>query len=316
MNDSERKQSGKGHSTLAGKLFFARNSKALSTSKSTTSLPDLANEAVTRRQVLNLSTAMRRGHSHQANEATSELNEMPRKQLITKRRHSFSSFLNIKHKRALSGDEEEVCRKNASASVATTVTSNVNFSSSTMFGPSRTQNTPPTKKGHRPRSYSEVSYNLPQVERAPPVAITNKTPSYEYYGFVMYLTSFVILGIYLIWAYVPDEILHSLGITYYPNRYWALAIPIWLMTIVWFIFFAFISVNVMNTEPFYSYHCITDEHANIMKMEKELISDRPSDWIPELHDIPIGLVNTFLYQNDLTATYTVNTKESLQKRLF
>lgn len=51
-------------------------------------------------------------------------------------------------------------------------------------------------------------------------------------------------------------------------------------------------------------------------MEKELISDRPSDWIPELHDIPIGLVNTFLYQNDLTATYTVNTKESLQKRLF
>lgn len=81
MNDSERKQSGKGHSTLAGKLFFARNSKALSTSKSTTSLPDLANEAVTRRQVLNLSTAMRRGHSHQANEATSELNEMPKKQL-------------------------------------------------------------------------------------------------------------------------------------------------------------------------------------------------------------------------------------------
>lgn len=39
-----------------------------------------------------------------------------------------------------------------------------------------------------------VSFNLPQVERAPPVAITNKTPSYEYYGFVMYLASFVILG--------------------------------------------------------------------------------------------------------------------------
>ena len=57
----------------------------------------------------------------------------------------------------------------------------------------------------------------------------------------MYLASFVVLGkkediiesiklsapilthrflaIYLIWAYVPDEILHSLGITYYPKRY-------------------------------------------------------------------------------------------------
>lgn len=32
------------------------------------------------------------------------------------------------------------------------------------------------------------------VERAPPVATTNKTPIYEYYGFVMYLTSFVVFG--------------------------------------------------------------------------------------------------------------------------
>lgn len=56
------------------------------------------------------------------------------------------------------------------------------------------------------------------VERAPPVATTNKTPIYEYYGFVMYLASFVAFGIYLIWAYVPDEILHNLGITYYPKR--------------------------------------------------------------------------------------------------
>lgn len=42
--------------------------------------------------------------------------------------------------------------------------------------------------------FYRVSFNLPQVERAPPVAITNKTPAYEYYGFVMYLASFVILG--------------------------------------------------------------------------------------------------------------------------
>lgn len=35
----------------------------------------------------------------------------------------------------------------------------------------------------------------------------------------MYLTSFVAFGLYLIWAYVPDPILHSLGITYYPDRY-------------------------------------------------------------------------------------------------
>lgn len=77
MTDSERK----GYSTIAGKLFFARNSKVLSSSRSTTSLPDLVNEATTKRQVLNLSTAMRRGHSHQATEVTTNVNEIPRKQL-------------------------------------------------------------------------------------------------------------------------------------------------------------------------------------------------------------------------------------------
>ncbi|KAI8989442.1 PIG-P-domain-containing protein, partial [Pilobolus umbonatus] len=120
----------------------------------------------------------------------------------------------------------------------------------------------------------------------------------EYYGFGLYLSSFVVFIIYIIWAYVPDEILHSLGISYYPNRYWALAIPTWIMTLVWFIFISFMAINLMNTAPFDSYDCITDEHANIMCMDRELVTTaRSADWMPELHDIPIGLVNAFLYQD-------------------
>lgn len=49
----------------------------------------------------------------------------------------------------------------------------------------------------------------------------------------------------------------------------------------------------MNTDVFHK-----DEHANLMQLDNEVVSDRPSDWIPELHDIPIGLVNKFLYQDD------------------
>jgi hypothetical protein len=73
----------------------------------------------------------------------------------------------------------------------------------------------------------------------------------------MYLISFVAFGIYLIWAYVPDEILHSLGITYYPNRYWALAMPVWIMTFVWFVFISFMTINMMNTPSFDSYMALT-----------------------------------------------------------
>jgi hypothetical protein len=45
-----------------------------------------------------------------------------------------------------------------------------------------------------------------------------------------------------------------------------------------------------------------------MRMDKEMINDRPSDWMPELHDIPIGLVNTILYhkeQADITHKYVI-----------
>ncbi|KAL9546342.1 hypothetical protein PS6_007719 [Mucor atramentarius] len=282
--------------TFAKRLLEINASTALSTSRSTPSLPNLVNYAISsataslsKRQVADMSTSMRRGHSDY--NSVNETIEQPKKQI----RHSFSSFLNAKYgKAAIVDEDDDKFRDYKRVATSATVNSNHLTNRTTVSGGQSKPNQ--TKKGHRPRSYSEVSFNLPHVERAPPVAITNKTPAYEYYGFVMYLASFVAFGIYLIWAYVPDEILHSLGITYYPNRYWALAIPIWLMTFVWFIFISFMTINLMNTAPFNHLDCITDEHANVMQLDNEVVSDRPSDWIPELYDIPIGLVNKFLYQ--------------------
>ncbi|KAI8087790.1 PIG-P-domain-containing protein [Gilbertella persicaria] len=278
--------------------LVAKNASALSTSRSTSSLPNLVNfnsaSALTnihKKQPV----IVRRGRSQQTTRVSNESKEQPKKPISTKRRHSFSSFLTVKFGKKTSMDETIIEYKRTATSIANNI---ITFSNPTITGRVPSVQFQSGKKGHRPRSYSELPYNLPPVERAPPVATTNKTPAYEYYGFVMYLSSFVAFGIYLIWAYVPDQILHRLGITYYPSRYWALAIPIWLMTFVWFIFLSFMAVNLMNTPSFDSLYCITDEHANLMCMDKEMISDRPSDWMPELHDIPIGLVNMLLYQEE------------------
>lgn len=43
------------------------------------------------------------------------------------------------------------------------------------------------------------------------------TPSRGVYGFVLYIASICSFALYMIWAFVPDSILHSLGITYYPQ---------------------------------------------------------------------------------------------------
>ncbi|RIA94172.1 PIG-P-domain-containing protein [Glomus cerebriforme] len=128
-----------------------------------------------------------------------------------------------------------------------------------------------------------------------PTTLT-KTPTYEYYGFVLYLSSFIAFVIYLLWAYLPDEILISLGITYYPDRYWALALPVWSFVLVLFIYAAFISINFLNTKSFDSYNTITDDYANVGQNLSQL-SGITDDFVPELHDIPIGIVNACLYQN-------------------
>ncbi|PQE24844.1 hypothetical protein CJF31_00008131 [Rutstroemia sp. NJR-2017a BVV2] len=69
----------------------------------------------------------------------------------------------------------------------------------------------------------------PPVPRASP-----KVPTYEYYGFVLYLFSSLTFLLYLLWSYLPSPFLHALGICYYPNRWWSLALPSWIvMALVW-----------------------------------------------------------------------------------
>jgi len=68
-------------------------------------------------------------------------------------------------------------------------------------------------------------------------------PTYEYYGFVLYLFSSLTFLIYLLWSYLPSPFLHALGIYYYPNRWWSLALPSWLVVGLVYIYVALASYN-------------------------------------------------------------------------
>ncbi|KAF9918857.1 hypothetical protein BX616_005032 [Lobosporangium transversale] len=96
----------------------------------------------------------------------------------------------------------------------------------------------------------------PDVYSAPPddslPTTLTKTPTYEYYGFVLYLVS---------------------AITY-----------------------AFFAINLYNTAPFDSFNTITDEHANQFQT-MNAASSLTDDFVPDLMDIPIGMVNACLYQH-------------------
>ena len=97
------------------------------------------------------------------------------------------------------------------------------------------------------------------VPRASP-----KVPTYEYYGFALYLASSAAFLLYLLWAYLPSPFLHRLGLYYYPNRWWALAIPAWLVIAIVYIYVALASYNTRYlTRSLCSVENFVDEAANI-----------------------------------------------------
>ncbi|KAF2158217.1 PIG-P-domain-containing protein [Myriangium duriaei CBS 260.36] len=91
-----------------------------------------------------------------------------------------------------------------------------------------------------------VSTLTSSFRTARPVARASpKVPTYEYYGFTLYLSSTAMFTFYLLWAFLPSPFLHQLGIHYYPNRWWALAVPAWLvMAVVW----CYVALAGWNTE--------------------------------------------------------------------
>ncbi|KAF5629230.1 vacuolar sorting-associated 8 like [Fusarium sp. NRRL 52700] len=101
------------------------------------------------------------------------------------------------------------------------------------------------------------------VPRAAP-----KVPTYEYYGFVLYLFSSLTFLIYILWAYLPSPFLHALGIYYYPNRWWALAIPAFIVMTVVYIYVALAAFNTeMLTVPLSSVETVVDGAGKLAEID-------------------------------------------------
>ena len=88
------------------------------------------------------------------------------------------------------------------------------------------------------------------------------TPSRAVYGFVMYLLSYSSLLLYLIWAMVPDYVLEWAGLDFLPQKYWAVAIPVYLSVL----FFSFVLViypclGMISTPSITDIRHVTDSHS-------------------------------------------------------
>jgi phosphatidylinositol glycan class P protein len=126
---------------------------------------------------------------------------------------------------------------------------------------------------------------------------------------------------YLLWSYLPSPFLHQLGIHYYPDRWWALAIPSFLVMTIVYIYVALASYNTgYLTLPMSSIENIVDDAADIAVIDQQgkikgrgrrnspsFIHDDPSemDWkglwsegTDAVMDVPLGGVCQILYGHD------------------
>ncbi|KMT03201.1 hypothetical protein BVRB_8g197500 [Beta vulgaris subsp. vulgaris] len=118
----------------------------------------------------------------------------------------------------------------------------------------------------------------------------------EVYGFVGSITIIVATAIFFIWAYVPERWLHSVGISYYPSRYWAVAVPTYCMVIIVLGLAFYIGLNFMATPSPTSLHVIFDEHSREPQTSRALTGedDQP---IEPISDIGINRINELMFKD-------------------
>ncbi len=58
---------------------------------------------------------------------------------------------------------------------------------------------------------------------------------------------------YMVWAFVPDDKLHSWNITYYPSKYWAVALPSYAAAVLFLVVLGFVGASIITTPPLSSY---------------------------------------------------------------
>ena len=73
----------------------------------------------------------------------------------------------------------------------------------------------------------------------PGTANVGAASSVEVYGFAGWIASAVAFVAFLLWAVLPESALHAMGVTYYPSKHWALAIPLWLVLLVLYVYWAY-----------------------------------------------------------------------------
>lgn len=121
-------------------------------------------------------------------------------------------------------------------------------------------------------------------------------PSRAIYGFATYVVSYILFFVYVVWAYIPEEVLESAGLVYLPQKYWAIAIPTYFpFTIICGLMFV-AGMNYRLVPDFSETRAFSDSYS-IMLDDDVIVLDENDTMLPSVSDIPINIVNIHMFRN-------------------
>lgn len=113
----------------------------------------------------------------------------------------------------------------------------------------------------------------------------------EVYGFIFWVVSFAWMVLWFLWAFCPDEFIREyLGVSYYPAKWWAVALPTYGVAAMFTASIIYFAMTLANTRSLDSRYLVSDESKSVAPYQASDNHD-----IPSAHDIPLRMVNKLMY---------------------
>ncbi|KAK0465708.1 PIG-P-domain-containing protein [Armillaria novae-zelandiae] len=144
----------------------------------------------------------------------------------------------------------------------------------------------------------------------PPLPPELRSRAPEFHGFVAWTSTSLLFVVYLFCAILPDDYIKWLGVTWYPKpmilfREWAIVHPAYSAVVFLLAYIVYFAQAIYGA-PSLSDTCTLLlvrllQYLFIREGKQRYISFVRPEAVPELYDVPIGLVNRVLYHDELSA---------------
>jgi phosphatidylinositol glycan class P protein len=121
-------------------------------------------------------------------------------------------------------------------------------------------------------------------------------------GFIVWVLTWVGLFMFVVWSALDEDLLHEVQFTYYPDKYWAIALPaIFVMLFAYFLTTYFL-MSIRNTKSLNDAYCVTDDDAKpqgkagLGTLSSEASSSKNNCSVPSIADIPVDVTSRLLHQ--------------------